>query len=61
VTSLEPGVQSGAVRERVIAHHPGIAGVADLVPAVHWWTDCAGVTYSNRGDLPDILAFINSF
>jgi hypothetical protein len=44
-----------------IAHHPGIAGVADLVPAVHWWTDCAGVTYSKGVDLPDILAFINSF
>jgi hypothetical protein len=23
----------------VIHHHPGIAGVADLVPAIHGWTD----------------------
>jgi hypothetical protein len=34
------GVSNPALFENgVIAHHPGIAGVADLVPAVHGWTD----------------------
>lgn len=34
------GVSNPALFENgVIAHHPGIAGVADLVPGVHGWTN----------------------
>lgn len=42
VSSGEPGTGTSnpALAEGgVIHHHPGIAGAADLVPAVHGWTD----------------------
>jgi hypothetical protein len=42
VSSGEPGtgVSNPALAEGgVIHHHPGIAGGADLVPAIHGWTD----------------------
>jgi hypothetical protein len=42
VTSGEPGtgVSNPALAEGgVIHHHPGILGGADLVPAIHGWTD----------------------
>ena len=42
VSSGEPGTGSSnpALAEGgVIHHHPGIAGGADLVPAIHGWTD----------------------
>jgi len=42
VSSGEPGTGTSnpALREGgVIHHHPGIAGIADLVPSVHGWTD----------------------
>jgi len=42
VTSGEPGTGTSnpALAEGgVIQHHPGIAGGADLVPAIHGWTD----------------------
>ena len=42
VTSGEPGTGTSnpALAEGgVIHHHPGIAGGADLVPAIHGWTD----------------------
>lgn len=32
----------------VIHHHPGIAGVADLVPATHGWTDPVGLIVVER-------------
>jgi Trypsin len=43
---------------------PDLLGGTRTVLAVNSYvtnTNCAGVTYSNRVDLPDILAFINSF
>ena len=43
---------------------PDILGGTDIVLAVNSYVtngNCAGVTYSNRVDLPDILSFINSF
>ena len=43
---------------------PDILGGTDIVLAVNSYvtnSNCAGVTYSNRVDLPDILSFINSF
>lgn len=43
---------------------PDILGGSDIVLAVNSYVtngNCAGVTYSNRVDLPDILSFINSF
>jgi hypothetical protein len=42
VSSGEPGTGTSnpALAEGgVIHHHPGIAGGADLVPAIHGWTD----------------------
>jgi hypothetical protein len=42
VSSGEPGtgISNAALAERgVIHHHPGIAGGADLVLAIHGWTD----------------------
>jgi hypothetical protein len=42
VTSGEPGTGTSnpALAEGgVIHHHPGIAGIADLVPAIHGWVD----------------------
>jgi hypothetical protein len=42
---------------------PDILSGTDIVLAVNSYvtnSNCAGVTYSNRVDLPDILAFINS-
>ncbi len=42
---------------------PDILSGTDIVLAVNSYVtngNCAGVTYSNRVDLPDILAFINS-
>jgi len=42
VSSGEPGtgMTNPALAEgEVIRHHPGIQGIADLVPAVHGWTD----------------------
>ena len=42
VSSGEPGtgMSDPALAEGgVIHHHPGIAGGADLLPAVHGWTD----------------------
>jgi hypothetical protein len=42
VSSGEPGtgVSDAALAEGgVVHHHPGISGGADLVPAVHGWTD----------------------
>lgn len=42
VTSGDPGTSTSnpALAEGgVIHHHPGIAGIADLVPAIHGWTD----------------------
>ena len=43
---------------------PDILGGTDIILAVNSYVtngNCAGVTYSNRVDLPDILSFINSF
>jgi len=43
---------------------PDLLGGTRTVLAVNSYvtnSNCAGVTYSNRVDLPDILAFINSF
>lgn len=43
---------------------PDLLGGTNKVLAVNSYVtndNCAGVTYSNRVDLPDILAFINSF
>jgi hypothetical protein len=43
---------------------PDVLGGTDIVLAVNSYVtngNCAGVTYSQRVDLPDILAFINSF
>jgi hypothetical protein len=43
---------------------PDVLGGTDIVLALNSFvsnTNCAGVTYSQRVDLPDILAFINSF
>ena len=43
---------------------PDVLSGTDIVLAVNSYVtngNCAGVTYSNRVDLPDILAFINSF
>lgn len=43
---------------------PDILGGTDIVLAVNSYVtngNCAGVTYSQRVDLPDILRFINSF
>jgi len=43
---------------------PDLLGGTNTVLAVNSYVtngNCAGVTYSNRVDLPDILAFINSF
>ena len=43
---------------------PDILSGSDIVLAVNSYVtngNCAGVTYSNRVDLPDILSFINSF
>lgn len=43
---------------------PDILSGTDIVLAVNSFVtngNCAGVTYSNRVDLPDILSFINSF
>ena len=43
---------------------PDLLGGTNVVLAVNSYVtngNCAGVTYSNRIDLPDILAFINSF
>ena len=43
------------------------AGLVDTLPmgtAVNSYVtngNCAGATYSNRVDLPDVLSFINSF
>lgn len=43
------GVSNPALFENgVIAHHPGIAGVADLVPAVHGWTDPVAIIEIRR-------------
>ena len=42
VSSGEPGtgMSDPALAEGgVITHHPGIAGIADLVPEIHGWTD----------------------
>jgi hypothetical protein len=42
VSSGEPGTgtsNSALAEGGVIHHHPGIAGGADLVPAIHGWTD----------------------
>lgn len=42
VSSEEPGtgVSNPALAEGgVIHHHEGILGIADLVPAIHGWTD----------------------
>jgi len=42
---------------------PDILSGTDIVLAVNSYVtngNCAGVTYSNRVDLPDVLAFINS-
>ena len=43
---------------------PDLLGGTQIVLAVNSYVtngNCAGVTYSNRVDLPDVLAFINSF
>ena len=43
---------------------PDVLGGTEIVLAVNSYVtngNCAGVTYSQRVDLPDILAFINSF
>lgn len=43
---------------------PDLLGGTNTILAVNSYVtngNCAGVTYSNRVDLPDILAFINSF
>jgi hypothetical protein len=43
---------------------PDLLGGTNVVLAVNSYVtngNCAGVTYSNRVDLPDILSFINSF
>src|SRR5262249_49982070 len=43
---------------------PDVLGGTDIVLAVNSFVsnrNCSGVTYSQRVDLPDILAFINSF
>lgn len=43
---------------------PDVLSGTDIVLAVNSYVtngNCSGVTYSNRVDLPDILAFINSF
>jgi hypothetical protein len=43
---------------------PDLLGGTNIVLAVNSYVtngNCAGVTYSNRVDLPDILEFINSF
>ena len=43
---------------------PDVLGGTDIVLAVNSYVtngNCSGVTYSQRVDLPDILAFINSF
>ena len=43
---------------------PDLKGGTDTVLAVNSYVtngNCAGVTYSQRVDLPDILSFINSF
>jgi hypothetical protein len=43
---------------------PDILSGTDIVLAVNSYVtngNCSGVTYSNRVDLPDILAFISSF
>jgi hypothetical protein len=43
---------------------PDVLSGTDIVLAVNSYVtngNCAGVTYSNRVDLPDILSFINSF
>ena len=43
---------------------PDLLGGTDIVLAVNSYvtnSNCSGVTYSNRVDLPDILSFINSF
>jgi hypothetical protein len=43
---------------------PDVLGGTDIVLAVNSYvtnTNCAGVTYSNRVDLPDILNFIDGF
>jgi len=43
---------------------PDVLGGTDIVLAVNSYvtnSNCSGVTYSNRVDLPDILSFINSF
>ena len=42
VSSGEPGTGTSnpALAEGgVIRHHPGIQGIADLVPAIHGWSD----------------------
>jgi hypothetical protein len=42
---------------------PDVLGGTDIVLAVNSYvtnSNCAGVTYSNRVDLPEVLAFINS-
>lgn len=53
VSSGEPGTGTSnpALAEGgVIHHHPGIGGGADLVPAVHGWTDpVAGITVERVG------------
>jgi hypothetical protein len=43
---------------------PDLVGNTDIVLSVNSFVtngNCAGVTYSQRVDLPDILAFIDSF
>jgi hypothetical protein len=45
------GVSNPALFENgVIAHHPGIAGVADLDPAVHGWTEPVAMFEIQRVD-----------
>jgi hypothetical protein len=42
VSSGEPGTGTSnpaLAQGGVIAHHPGIQGGSDLVPAIHGWTD----------------------
>jgi hypothetical protein len=42
ISSGEPGTgmsDPALAQGGVIAHHPGIAGIADLVPSVHGWDD----------------------